>query len=111
MNQTHRNSAEQSAGHQWTALCEERNAPTSAERRRRLAKPPHIESAIATRKPRGREVRRSRRMEIRAEVHCHSEEGADLKRASRRGGRAQADRMQTLRSDSEGSRTRIDGGI
>jgi hypothetical protein len=111
MNQARRNSAEQLAGHRWTAPRNARNVPASAERRRRPAKPPHTESATATREPRYLQVRPSRRMEILAEAHCHSGEGTDLKPARRRGERIRLERLSAARSDLAESRSGIDRGI
>jgi hypothetical protein len=111
MNPAHRNRADQLAGHESRELCSAQNVLTSGGRRRRPAKLANVEMAIAIQGPRCRQARPSRRMEIRAEVHYHSEEGTALKRASRRGGRVRVQRMPTLRSDSAVIRSRVDGGI
>jgi hypothetical protein len=111
MNPADRNRADPLASHQSRELGSAQNVPTSGERGRHPAKLANVEMAIAIQRPRFRQARPSRRMEIRAEVHCRSEEGTALQRASRRGGRARVERTPALRSDSAGSRTRADGGI
>src|SRR5580704_16587208 len=111
MNPADRNRAAQLAGHQSRKPCNAQNVPTSGERQRRPAKLANVEMAIGIQRPRYRRARPSRRMEIRAEVHCRSEVGTALKRAARCGGRLRMERMPALRSDPAGSRSCGDGGI
>ena len=65
MNHARRNPADQLADHPSPELRSARNVPASGERRKHSAKPANVEAVIAIRKLRCREVRPSKRMEIR----------------------------------------------